>query len=334
MGGKAIKTVPITRMNKNIYKQIENDVLNVLRKYYSHATTIIPKPEKEDFGDIDILYVGHDIDIVDIIKKEFNPIEIAVNGLSMCSIAYNIDNMYYQIDFIKCDSVSQYTASEFYYSYGDLGGIIGRMTNYAGIKFGHDGLWLYYAPSGNTNMNAICVHLTYEVEKICNFLNLDYDLYNKGFNTVNKVFDWICSSNYFYTDIFDYDKLNHDHKKRTIKRPMYQQFVDYIKDFNKPHLTDQFEYVKLKQEEALNYFSKKDYLTEQLNILTRKQLIKEKFNGKLFIDLDIDIKQITLYTEKFKIYIIDKYKILFEEYIIDNSKDSIIGEVKLFVSLI
>ena len=57
MGGHAIKTVPISRMNNSIYKIIENNILTMLKKYYNHIMTIIPKPEKEDYGDMDILYI-------------------------------------------------------------------------------------------------------------------------------------------------------------------------------------------------------------------------------------------------------------------------------------
>jgi len=335
MGGHAIKSVPISRMNASMYKTIENDILSILKKYFNHYMTIIPKPEKEDYGDMDILYVvNNDINIIDIIKKEFNPVEIVPNGALLCSIAYNYENLYYQLDFIGCSSIEQYISSGFYYSYGDLGGIIGRMCDTAGIKFGHDGLWLYYSQNGNTNANAIYVHLTHNIEKICNFLNLDYDIYNKGFTCVVDVFNWICKSSYFYTNIFDYNKLNHDHKKRTIKRPMYQQFINYIKDFDKPQHISRFEYVKLKQNEALEYFSKKDYLIEQLNILNRKLQIKEKFSGKLFMELNISVKNITSYCEKFNHYIYEKYKIPFEDYVLENSKDDIMNEVKLFVSMI
>ena len=327
MGGNALKPIPISRMNKNIYNIIENKILLILKQYYTDCMVIISKPEKEDYGDMDVLYLANHNNILDIIKKEFNPIKLNIISLpSLCSIAYNYENNYYQIDFICCNSIEQYNSSKFYFSYGDLGGIIGRMTNNAGIKFGHDGLWLNYHSSGDINKNGIYIHLTHNVEEICKFLNLDYMVYNKGFNKTNDIFNWICSSNYFYTNI--YENLNHDYKKRIIKRPMFQQFIAFIKNINKPFNVQHNNYIKIKQDEALVYFSKKDYLIEQLNIITKKVDVKKKFNGKLFINLNVDVKNINNYIEKFKNYIIEKYKIQFEDYILSNSEENIINEIK------
>jgi hypothetical protein len=69
-------------------------------------------------------------------------------------------------------------------------------------------------------------------------------------------------------------------------------------------------------------------------MLNRKLQIKEKLSGKLFMVLNISDKNITLYCEKFNHYIYEKYKIPFEDYVLENSKDDIMNEVKLFVSMI
>jgi len=330
MGGNAIKTVPITRMDQSTYNSIETIILSVLKQYFTHCSSVINRPEKEDHGDMDILYLGNDVDILDVIIKEFNPIEYHKNG-TIYSIAYKYCDVYYQIDFILCTSIEQYNSSTFYYSYGDLGGILGRMTSYGGIKFGSDGLWLNYYPTGNPIENSMYIHLTYEPNLICKYLNLDYNTYLKGFTKTIDIFDWICTSNYFYSNIFDYDTLNYDHKKRTVKRPMYQQFVEYIKKFNKPLEVQHNDYIKMMQEDALNYFVKKDYLKEQLDGLKKKQDFKNKFSGKLFVELGVNVKLINEQINKFKNHIVGKYNISFEDYILKHSKDDILDEIKLII---
>jgi hypothetical protein len=48
---------------------------------------------------------------------------------------------YYQIDLIKCKNLKNMISSKFYFSYGDLGGILGTILKYYGITFGSVGLW-------------------------------------------------------------------------------------------------------------------------------------------------------------------------------------------------
>ena len=347
MGGNALKKVVAARMDQSTYSTIETIILSVLKQYYSECSSVINRPEKEKdgHGDMDILYLGNNINILDVIIKEFNPIEYHKNG-TIYSIAYKHLDAYHQIDLILCTSIEQYNASKFYFSYGDLGGILGRMTSYGGIKFGSDGLWLYYFPTGNPCENAIYIHLTYDPQIICKYLNLDYDVYLKGFTKLVDVFDWLIASNYFYINIFDFDTLNHDHKRRTIKRPMYQQFVEGlpplggehstlngedIKKLNKPLDVPHNDYIKKMQNDALNYFEKNDYLKEQLDEIKCKQEFKEKFSGKLFVDLGVNVKLINESIVKFKNHIMEIYKMPFENYIISTSKEDIINQIKLTI---
>ena len=95
---------------------------------------------------MDILYVSQDnINIINYIKEIFNPKEIYKNG-DVISFSYEINSFseeYFQIDLIKCENESEkLSMSKYYYSYGDLGNILGRITKKYDIRFGHKGLFI------------------------------------------------------------------------------------------------------------------------------------------------------------------------------------------------
>jgi hypothetical protein len=78
------------------------------------------------------------------------------------------------------------------------------------------------------------IHLTDNVENIMTFLDLDLDVYNKGFKTYNDAFDFIikskCYNHEYYTSR---DYVNSDSWKRDRVRKTYNLFLDYIQGIEK-----------------------------------------------------------------------------------------------------
>jgi hypothetical protein len=124
MGGNAIKKVKISRINLSNYNKIKKllfhictfnkpsfenvmsgncaidlcNGVNNLSKYIN-VDFIYDVPGKNDFGDIDVLYMSNDkVNIKDLLIKLYNPEEIVVNG-DVTSFAYN----YKYTDFIVRD---------------------------------------------------------------------------------------------------------------------------------------------------------------------------------------------------------------------------------------
>ena len=108
-------------------------------------------PGKTDFGDIDIIYTQNkDINIHNIVTTLFNPQEIVVNA-HVLSFAFSFSQQctsdpvgcqvatkeYYQIDLISSDNLEM---SKFYFSYGDIGMILGTILKHYNIKLGEMGL--------------------------------------------------------------------------------------------------------------------------------------------------------------------------------------------------
>ena len=95
-------------------------------------------PEKESFGDLDLLYVlapeKSNQEVYKLIQLLFSPTEIVTNG-SVTSF----DFMTFQIDMIRC-SHTTFAMTHFCLSYGDRGMILGQMAKCRGFSLGTKGL--------------------------------------------------------------------------------------------------------------------------------------------------------------------------------------------------
>jgi len=332
MGGSAFDNIEISRLNINTYTCLKNKIISVLQNNGIICTHVIEAPEKDSYGDIDIIYISGTY-ILNFIKSEFNIIDSISNSV-ISSVAINYENNNYQVDFIK-SSLEEYEIHKFYLSYGDMGNIIGRMTNANGIKFGINGLYLYYYPNGDTSIATFKLHLSTNPFEICDFLNLNYDQYVNGFETLNDIFNWIIKCKYFNKKLFNNDNLNTKYKHRIQTRKMFNHFIEFINtiqinEINEPK--DKKTYIIDAQLEAIQYFNKIDILNNEIELLQKKNIIKSKFNGKLFIDRGINPRLINNYIEQFQISIKNKYNKPFDIYIIETSQDKIISELNNFIS--
>jgi hypothetical protein len=352
MGGKAIKKVLISRINLENYNKIK---LEILEKFNSFVELDFPHeiPNKTSFGDLDVLYKlkNNQTQIIQLIKQFYNPEEIVSNG-DVISFSYKLDNEYYQVDFIKCKNISM---GKFYFSYGDTGAIIGRISKHYGLTFGTEGLWLsLYSQTVNqyiekksdlnhndnyfNNLKSISLDTTWNLgdivlssnpESICTFFGLNYIVWTTGFDSVNKIFDWIKQSKYFYPDIFK--SLNSVHRKRANLRPFYQEFVLSILGHTEFTNTPESEISDNRQLFSLEYFNKTNELEILLNRYIINQKRKEKFNGNLILHLGLVNKQEELgkFIISFKSNIKLKYNMDFESWIDSNEKDKVIEEINL-----
>lgn len=346
MGGHALKKVIASRINLDQYNSIKQIIGEKVGKYLN-LDFVFEVPGKCDFGDIDVLYnfkTDENLkkNITELIQDIFNPVEIIVNG-PVCSFAYKLDeqdNIYFQVDFIFCKDLYM---SKFYFSYGDLGGIIGRICQHIGLTYGSDGLWVCvnsqtinnYKNTDNIILNSLekisgfledasgisgfqedisksiqgKIILSNQPIKICDYLGLDIKVWTKGFELKDEIFTWVTKSKYFKKDSFR--ALDYEHRHRAEKRPMYCDFLNYVFADEKNFTIEKgnsSQYINLNyQIEAIEYFN----MTSQLNQMILNELIrlkrKEKFSGKKFIELGINDKQIKTYIDEFKIYLKNKY---------------------------
>lgn len=353
MGGKCLKKVICSRINLEDYNNIKKDLEIKFSKYLEIKFTI-EVPGKIDFGDIDILYKYKldEVNIIHLIQLIYEPIEIVKNG-PVCSFSYYFEetNKYFQVDLILVEDLEM---SNFYFSYGDLGGIIGRITKNYCLTFGSTGLWANI----NEETKSKCINkyqlnfsvehdsiiksyipfqmLTSDPKKICEYLGLNWEIWSNGFNSKEEIFEWICQSPWFEPNSFRV-LLNHEHRHRANSRPMYQEFINYIyKDednliIEKANIPNNINLNKNLQLESLEYFDKINNLINEFLPVEKKIIRKEKFNGKKLLDLGIESKQLNKYLDSFNIYIKSKFNLEFNDWLDLNNSEEINNVLKTFI---
>ena len=171
---------------------------------------------------------------------------------------------------VKCVRIPM---CKFYYSYGDLGNIIGRMTKYHGLKFGHEGLGVFI-----TNLDYI--ELSSDPKSICEYLDLDWDRWIKGFESEEKIFKWITKSKLFVLNIFlGSEESNYIHRHKIETRPMYGKWVKWLES----QKLDLKNYRQDLTMEALEHFGKIDIYNQMVELKEKKEMLKNKFNGSKLI---------------------------------------------------
>ena len=215
---------------------------------------------------------------VDLIKKLFEPNEIYNNGNVV-----SFDYKEFQIDFIYM-SDDKFNTAFTYYSYNDLGNLMGRIANKLGVRYGHEGLkMLYYSEDKNKVLAEI--HLSSHIPTIFKFLGFNRDRYLYGFKELEDIFNYVIDSEFFSKELFLYENLNHQNRTRNKKRKTYGQFLDYISELN----IDSFDFDSIDVIDRINEFFPDVNIMMQLQLVNERERnnerVKEKFNGKIVKNL-------------------------------------------------
>lgn len=102
-----------------------------------------------------------------------------------------------------------------YYTYNDLGNLIGRVAHKMGMKFGHLGL-LYPLRDGDHLIAELVV--TRDTRQALEFMGYDFDRWNQGFDQLTDIFEFAASTPYFNPEAFTLENLNHRNRTRNRKR--------------------------------------------------------------------------------------------------------------------
>lgn len=216
MGGKALKNTFVERKNIIDYLNIKQAVINILNKYIV-CSVVRELPDKTDFGDLDILYLHDDyINIHELVISLFKPNEIVINGNIL-----SFDYCCFQIDLIKCNE-DNYESSQFFYSYGDLGTILGMIAKHYKLSFGCNGLY-HVSHNPNTNKKEKILITTCPAN-ICYHLGLNYNTWLNGFTKNDNVIGWIFSSKLYKKDIF----LTQNITNKNLSRPFFRSFINSV----------------------------------------------------------------------------------------------------------
>ena len=233
MGGNALKNHETRRYTKDEYLALERRIFADFKDLFDTYPLRIPYySSKESFGDMGLIIAANEL------PPDWNQILINFYNLdeSMYSsnggvFSFAVEN--FQIDLITAKDYPAAVMAVSYFSYGDLGNLIGRIFHKLGMKYGHKGLSLVIRPDDNAHvMNEIL--LTQDMQIILSILGLSYEKYQAGFEDLDDIFRYVASSKYFDSDIYLFHNRNHKAVIRDKKRSTYNGFLEWIRRENPP----------------------------------------------------------------------------------------------------
>lgn len=245
MGGSALKKVPTERLDKKAFDQVVQKVCQDLANLLGpvRVAPVEAYAEKRDFGDLDILVESEAIDRLRagrlIEKPEDDPLfqwaqsvwhtrEHYPNG-PVISFEYRASPdaaVGFQVDLIMVPA-ARFEMAKAYFSFNDLGNLIGRVAHKMGFTYGDRGL--DYPLREGTHMVGK-VHISHDPDAILPFLGFDTERFHKGFANLEEIFQYVASSDYFNPDIYLLENVNHQSRTRDRKRANYRAFLNWCQE--------------------------------------------------------------------------------------------------------
>lgn len=294
MGGKALSVASL-RLPAERYHKVAAEVAEQLADHVTARLRVIPAyNQKPDFGDLDIIIESHEGYDPVAIAKALGAQEVIRNG-DVTSFGYPVDGWWFQVDLIKIPPKS-FDFAYCYFSYNDVGNLLGRIAHKAGLKFGHlgliypmrdkeDGTHLIAEPVVTYDFGAALKLLGYNPVTYMHRIEKDI-----GFDSLVEIFRFVVSSPYTNPDIYILDNRNHAARMRDKKRPTYQKFLKWMQEQPEGTL-HKFPWAPGGSEDrtfqkqaflrmcfSLNPQFEKEY-REVMDLYDRRKAAKAKFNG-------------------------------------------------------
>lgn len=241
MGGNAIKQAK--RQPASVYHTVASNVVTdvqttlgriLIDGYHLNVKAqVIPAyRNKQDFGDIDCVYcVNSNVPtnqlLTDSVLTELSKLGGCneqpefVRNKDVVSLLYRK----MQLDLIRVEP-EEFEFAVGYFSYNDLGNLIGKIAHKFGLKFGHRGLTMPVRENDNHVIGE--VQLTLHFPNALDFLGFDYRRHNHGFDDLTDIFEFVINSKHFNAQLFSFENMNATARVRDRKRSTYNQFLQFI----------------------------------------------------------------------------------------------------------
>lgn len=286
MGGNALSCKSV-RLTRNNYQALAADCVAKLKALYpsSRVTDIVAYRSKPDFGDLDVALDAENYDPFEA-AEALNAVEVVRNG-PVTSIGVKVrpdlselDGNVFQVDLIKLGA-SEYEFALAYFGHNDTGNLAGRIAKSLNTSLRHDGLYFYHRSGANGDYKFREILLTRDYAKALAFLGYDPDRFAKGFDSLEDIFQFIVSTQFFNREIFLLENRNYTARVRDRKRKTYCDFLKWCEatpglvayDFPSdksawlPRIVEHFPLFEA------------DY-AKSLADLAEQQTVKAKFNGE------------------------------------------------------
>jgi hypothetical protein len=211
---------------------------DLVERFGARAHVIPAYRSKPDFGDMDILLEMEKVLLPGDTGPEqraaleefaYNNCNARVFSPNDTVISFDYRDTTADTDGLQVDLIlspaAEFDAALAYFSYNDLGNLIGRTAHMMGCSYGHRGL-LYPFRDGNYLFRTLMV--TSSPDEAMRFQGFDPARHHQGFENLAEIFDYASSSRYFNRDIFLLENRNHTSRTRDRKRKTYREFLEFL----------------------------------------------------------------------------------------------------------
>ena len=244
MGGTALG-FEADRFNNEEFDKVYDDVAWMLQNRFgvSHESfgRVQSYHNKESHGDMDIVIVCNDAKW-DEIRDGIELVNPASRNKNFYSFGWRYEKpadadgipyseKWFQIDLIRVDNLK---AALTYYSYNDMGNLIGKIAHRCGFKYGWDGLKYIVHEKGDVTREIGEIIVSTNTEAIYSFLGYEYWRAENGFDDLHDIFEFVASSKYFDPKLYLFENLNAKARIRDRKRKNYNGFLEFCENRDSP----------------------------------------------------------------------------------------------------
>lgn len=235
MGGNAFTSgaVPLRtpRMPPEVYYSLRDLYHSLLSTLYAQVTTPIEAPSKISYGDIDILVsqpTSPSITIECLAKTFAAEKTFTTPGSATSSFALpypDLPKNHVQVDVHICPP-STFHWQVFQQSHGDLWNLLGTTIRPFGLTANNTGLHIRIAEIEELNRKRSLILLTNEPGAVLRLLGLDEETYQRPFESVEAIYEYVVSCQFFRSETYVKGDLKANDRKRMAQRDVYRRFVD------------------------------------------------------------------------------------------------------------
>lgn len=260
------------RIERAEYEKRSSELSGILKKKGWEAVVIPSYRNKQDFGDIDILVRGDGI-LLDEVLQFSGYEDHRRNGDCLSFLEEGV-----QVDLISVADGEMDTTLA-YFSWNDLGNLMGRIARTMGFRYGHRGLFGGVRDKHGNVLDNAC--LSRDPKTIFAFLGYNYDRWIEGFDDLVDIFQFACSSDFFSKDCFLVRNLNHQSRVRNRKRKVYSAFLEWIAEKPMPEFDFSLVPLGFWRTRALAFFGDGWVSDESRSLAaaTKAEVRRGKFNG-------------------------------------------------------
>lgn len=251
MGGSAFDVpkpgepaLSICRLSNSIYDSLQQEHTCLLSNFFARVTVPQSAPGKTSHGDLDVLvcdakyqfsveHIAAKLGARSWIHVARNPTTNFAIPLRKLLLPARVDTtpairdnaQCFQLDVHVCPS-EIFDWEVFHKAYGDLWNLLGTSIRPFGLTANDNGLHLRIHQIEKDDRKKSLLLLTRLPKETLAFLGLDQEEFERGFESVEELFEYAAGGRFFRRGSYFKDELKSNDRQRLKQREIYRRFVE------------------------------------------------------------------------------------------------------------